>query len=340
MIAAPPARGGAGRGVPPAAAAGVGVAGAAAGRGPRRGAPGARRGRARPGGAGGQRGAGLAAKATVNPKRDPSNPLTVPMVGLEEGQTPMDVYKFLLMNRVVFVRGYLDDLQTTRVVGSLLALQALDPAEPITLYVNSPGGMFYNVAGVLDTMATLSNPISTVVVGSAMNMSALIACAGTKGKRFAMPNSRLMFKQPQGGAQGSNVEVNITTTELSRNLMATIEWLIKYTGKGRTEIEELLDRDTFMSSVEAVAAGYLDGIIDGEAPMQEQVLAQKAAFYKKTRPLRYTEDDEELLSPVPGYALPAGIEFRAVNEFAEAEPAAEPAAVAVEAEPAAEPDTA
>ena len=70
------------------------------------------------------------------------------------------------------------------------------------------------------------------------------------------------------------------------------------------------------------------------------VLAQKAAFYKKTRPLRYTEDDEELLSPVPGYALPAGIEFRAVNEFAEAEPAAEPAAVAVEAEPAAEPDTA
>ena len=110
-----------------------------------------------------------------------------------------------------------------------------------------------------------------------------------------MPNSRLMFKQPQGGAQGSNVEVNITTTELSRNLMATIEWLIKYTGKGRTEIEELLDRDTFMSSVEAVAAGYLDGIIDGEAPMQEQVLAQKAAFYKKTRPLRYTEDDEELL---------------------------------------------
>ena len=235
----------------------------------------------------------------------------------------MDVYSRLMMDRIIFLGYPISEEVGNIITAQLLFLESTDRTRDIQMYVNSPGGMFYNVAGVLDTMATLSNPISTVVVGSAMNMSALIACAGTKGKRFAMPNSRLMFKQPQGGAQGSNVEVNITTTELSRNLMATIEWLIKYTGKGRTEIEELLDRDTFMSSVEAVAAGYLDGIIDGAAPMQEQVLAEKAAFYKKTRPLRYTEDDEELLSPVPGYALPAGIEFRAVNEFAEAEPAAE-----------------
>ena len=215
---------------------------------------------------------------------------------------PTDLFNHLLLNRVVFLRGYVNDVTAAKVVGSMLSLEALDSEEDIVLYINSPGGMHYNICGIVDTIRTLKCDVATVVVGTASNLGAVVAAAGTKGKRSAMPNARLMVKQPQGGMQGSSFECAITATELQRNFAQTVSWITEFTGLEREGAELMIDRETYMSASQAIDAGFLDSVVGGDTSMQDRVEAEFQAFLQQAhRPREEVPDDPTQRRP--GYSL-------------------------------------
>ena len=169
---------------------------------------------------------------------------------------------------------------TTQIVGSLMALEQMDNTKEIKLYMNSPGGSIYNVAGVIDVMNTLESPISTIAFGSVAHNSTLVLAAGDKGKRFAMPNSRIMMVQPMGGAMGSFVEVNITAAELNRQMRFANELYSVYTGKTVEEIEMETDREKFLGPEQALELGVIDGII-GETSDVSKMVEETIDDFKK-----------------------------------------------------------
>jgi len=201
----------------------------------------------------------MACHADVRAGRDPVINPVVPM-GEEGG---MDMMNFLLQNRIIFVGGFLNDELTTQVVGSLMALESMNDTEEIKLYMNSPGGSIYNVMGIIDVMESLKSPISTIAFGSVAHNSTLVLAAGEKGRRYSMPNARIMMVQPMGGAMGSFVEVKITATELNRSLRLANKLFSKYTGKSVEDIEVETDRERFMGPEQAKELGIVDGIIGG-----------------------------------------------------------------------------
>jgi ATP-dependent Clp protease, protease subunit len=149
-----------------------------------------------------------------------------------------------------------------KTVAALLAMEALDPASDITMYINSSGGSPYAVVAILDVMAAVSPNIRTVAFGQVATAPAVLLAAGTKGKRFAMPSTRLMLYQPIGGAEGSADEVNITTTELHRIMRLLNAFLQKFTGRSEDELEEEADRPNCMSPEQAVGFGLIDGVME------------------------------------------------------------------------------
>ena len=156
-----------------------------------------------------------------------------------------------------------------------MALEQVDNTKEIKLYMNSPGGSIYNVAGIIDVMDTMKSPISTIAFGSVAHNSTLVLAAGDKGKRYAMPNSRVMMVQPMGGAMGSFVEVGITAQELNRQMRFSNELFSKYTGKAVEEIEMETDREKFLGPEQAVELGIVDGIIgevSGVSKMVEETI--------------------------------------------------------------------
>ena len=187
---------------------------------------------------------------------------------------------YLLQNRIVFVGGYLNDDLTTQVVGSLMALENTDNTKEIKLYVNSPGGSIYNVAGVIDIINSLKSPVSTIAFGSVAHNSTLVLAAGNKGKRYSMPNARIMMVQPMGGAMGSFVEVNITAQELNRQLQYSNELFSKFTGKTIEEIEMETDREKFLGPEQALELGLIDGII-GETSDVSKMVEETMEDFKK-----------------------------------------------------------
>ena len=173
-----------------------------------------------------------------------------------------DIYSRLLKDRIVFLGYPIDDHVANLVIAQLLFLEAQDPDKDIYLYINSPGGSVTAGLAIYDTIQYVKPDVSTIVVGQAASMAAVLLAAGAKGKRFALPNSRVMIHQPLGGAQGPVKDVEIITKELLRIKDTINSILSKHTGQPMERIEKDTDRDFFMTAYEALEYGIVDKVIE------------------------------------------------------------------------------
>jgi len=197
-------------------------------------------------------------QVTAMAQRGP--PCLVPAVPYSGGQ--VDVIGYLRQNRIIFIGEPITDKACVSIVADLLAMEAIAPGEEIKLYINSPEGIPYHVLAIIDVIKQLKCPVSTVAFGMVGGVSALLLAAGAKGKRFAMPHSRILIHQPMGGAMGSSVEVTIQATELSRNLRVVCKLYSEFTGKDEDFIREEIDRDNFLSPAQAIEMGLIDQVLD------------------------------------------------------------------------------
>lgn len=187
----------------------------------------------------------------------------VPMVVEQtaRGERAYDIYSRLLKDRIIFVGGPVDDDVANIIIAQLLFLQAEDANKDTYMYINSPGGVVTAGLAIYDTMRYLSTPISTICIGQAASMGALLLAAGEKGKRFALPNARIMIHQPLGGAQGAATDIEIQTHEILRVKRLINEILSKHTSQPLSKIEKDTDRDFYMAAEEAVKYGIVDEVI-------------------------------------------------------------------------------
>ncbi|HEY8464346.1 MAG TPA: ATP-dependent Clp endopeptidase proteolytic subunit ClpP [Bacillota bacterium] len=186
----------------------------------------------------------------------------VPMVveQTNRGERAFDIFSRLLKERIVFLGGPIDDNMANLVIAQLLFLQSEDPDKDIFLYINSPGGVVYSGLAIYDTMQHIKPPVATICIGIAASMAALLLTAGTKGKRYALPNSRVMIHQPHGGAEGQAVDIEIQAKEILRLREIGNEILAKHTGQPLERIERDVDRNFWMSATEAKNYGIIDNI--------------------------------------------------------------------------------
>jgi ATP-dependent Clp protease, protease subunit len=188
----------------------------------------------------------------------------VPMVVEQtaHGERGYDIYSRLLKDRIVMLGSQVDDTVANSIVAQFLFLQAEDPKKDIQFFINSPGGSVTAGMMIYDTMQILSCDISTICLGQAASMGAVLLCAGTKGKRHCLPNSRVMIHQPWGGAQGTASDIAIQAAEI-RRLKKTLNGIIaKHTGKDLSVVERDTDRDFFMGSAESIAYGMVDKVME------------------------------------------------------------------------------
>lgn len=189
--------------------------------------------------------------------------MLIPMV-IEQtgrGERSYDIYSRLLKERIIFLGTEINDDVSNLVIAQLLFLQSEDAEKDISIYINSPGGVVTAGMAIYDTMQFLKCPITTYCVGQAASMGAVLLAAGTKGKRFALPNSRIMIHQPLGGSQGQATDIEIQTKEILRMKKRLNEILADHTGKPIKTIEKDTDRDFFMSAEEAVKYGLVDEVV-------------------------------------------------------------------------------
>jgi ATP-dependent Clp protease, protease subunit len=186
----------------------------------------------------------------------------VPMVVEQSarGERAYDIFSRLLKDRIIFVGGVIEDESANLIIAQLLFLQSEDANKDTYMYINSPGGVVTAGLAIYDTMQYLSTPISTICLGQAASMGALLLCAGAKGKRYALPNSRIMIHQPLGGSQGAATDIEIQTQEILRIKKLINEILVKHTGQAMPKIEKDTDRDFFMGADEAVKYGLIDEV--------------------------------------------------------------------------------
>lgn len=187
----------------------------------------------------------------------------IPMVveQTNRGERAFDIYSRLLRERIVFLGGPIDDHVANLVVAQMLYLESEDPNKDIHLYINSPGGEVYSGLAIYDTMQYIKPDVSTICVGLAASMAALLLAAGAKGKRFALPHSRVMIHQPMGGASGQATQIEIVAKEILRLKRMGNEILHRHTGQPLERIERDTDRDYYMSAEEAKEYGLVDGIM-------------------------------------------------------------------------------
>jgi len=187
----------------------------------------------------------------------------VPMVVEQSprGERAYDIYSRLLKDRIIFIGTPIEDEIANIIIAQLLFLAAEDPAKDINMYINSPGGVVTAGLAIYDTMQYLKAPVSTICIGQAASMGALLMAAGTKGKRYALPNARIMIHQPLGGAQGQATDVEIQAREIMRMKALVNNILAKHTGQPLSKIEKDTDRDFYMSAEEAVKYGLIDEVI-------------------------------------------------------------------------------
>ena len=177
------------------------------------------------------------------------------------GERSMDIYSRLLKDRIIFIGTPIDDGVANSVIAQLLFLQMEDAKKDIHLYINSPGGIVTGGMAIYDTMNFLQCDIVTYCVGMAASMSTVILAAGTKGKRFALPNSRVMIHQPSGGAGGQAADIAIAAREILRWKRTLNETLSRHTGKTPEQVEKDSDRDYYMTAEEAKAYGLVDHVV-------------------------------------------------------------------------------
>jgi len=181
----------------------------------------------------------------------------------DRGERAYDIYSRLLKDRIIFIGSVIDDVVANLVIAQMLFLQTEDPGRDINIYVNSPGGVVTAGLAIYDTMQFVKPDICTYCMGQATSMGAVLIAAGTKGKRFALPNSRVMIHQPWGGVQGQAVDINIQAKEILKMRDRINEILAKHTGQKLDKIKKDTDRDYFMSADEAERYGIIDEVIVG-----------------------------------------------------------------------------
>jgi ATP-dependent Clp protease protease subunit len=191
------------------------------------------------------------------------NQMYVPMVIEQSGRVERayDIYSRLLKDRIIFVGTPIDDYIANVVIAQMLFLQMEDVSKDINLYINTPGGVITAGLAIYDTMQFVKCAVATYCVGQAASMGALLLCAGTKGKRFALPNSRIMIHQPWGGVQGSAEDISRQTNEILRLREKVNEIIALHTGKNIEKVKLDSDRDYFMSALEAKDYGIVDEAI-------------------------------------------------------------------------------
>ena len=177
------------------------------------------------------------------------------------GERAYDIYSRLLKDRVVFIGGAINDEVANLIIAQILFLQSQDGKDDIRLYINSPGGTVTAALAIYDTMQHVKPDIETICVGQAASAAAVLLAAGEKGKRFALPNSRIMIHQPMGGAEGQASDIAIAAKEILRVKETLSEILARHTGKTKTKIEQDSERDRFMSASEAQKYGIIDEVI-------------------------------------------------------------------------------
>ncbi len=177
------------------------------------------------------------------------------------GERAYDIYSRLLKDRIIFLGAPIDDVFANLVIAQLLFLEAEDPEKDINLYINSPGGSVTAGLGIYDTMQYVKPPINTICLGQAASMGALLLTAGTKGKRYALPNARVMIHQPMGGFQGQATEIDIHAREILKIRERLNEILVKHTGQPLEKIQNDTERDYFMSAEESKRYGIIDEVI-------------------------------------------------------------------------------
>lgn len=176
------------------------------------------------------------------------------------GERAYDIYSRLLKERIIFLGTPINDEVANNVMAQLIFLEYENPEKDITLYINSPGGYVSAGLAIYDTMQHVRPNIATICIGSCASMAAVLLAAGTKGKRYALPHSRIMLHQPSGAATGQSTDIQITAKEILRTKETLAEIVAKHTGKSIDEVREKTDRDFYMSPEEAKAFGVIDDV--------------------------------------------------------------------------------
>jgi ATP-dependent Clp protease protease subunit len=187
----------------------------------------------------------------------------VPMVveQTNRGERAYDIYSMLLKERIIFLSGPINDYVSSLMCAQLLYLESVNPSKDIAMYINSPGGIVSSGLAIYDTMQYVRCDISTLCIGQAASMGSLLLAAGSKGKRFALANSRIMVHQPSGGVQGQASDIEIQAREILAMRARLNEIYVKHTGQPLKQIEESLERDTFMTAETAKSFGLIDEVM-------------------------------------------------------------------------------
>ncbi|RKZ01032.1 MAG: ATP-dependent Clp endopeptidase proteolytic subunit ClpP [Candidatus Hydrothermota bacterium] len=199
------------------------------------------------------------------------------------GERVFDIYSRLLKDRIVFIGSTINDHVANLVIAQLLFLEAEDPDKDIYLYINSPGGVISSGLAIYDTMQYVKPDVVTICVGMAASMAALLLAAGTPGKRFALPHSRIMIHQPMGGVEGQAIDIAIHAREIMRIKALINELLSKHTGQPIERIEKDTDRNFFMSAEEAKKYGIIDDVIVSRKQITKELRSRHARTEKKGR---------------------------------------------------------
>ena len=198
--------------------------------------------------------------------KDPIDNITnnlIPMVVEQSsrGERSYDIYSRLLKERIIFLTGPIDDNVASLICAQILFLESENPKKEISFYINSPGGIVWSGLAIYDTMQYVSSKIMTICIGQAASAGSLLLTAGEKGMRFSLPNSRIMVHQPSGGYQGQVTDIEIQTNEIKKTKQKLNEIYSKHTGKKISEITNIMERDKYFSSEEAIKFGLIDKII-------------------------------------------------------------------------------
>lgn len=195
----------------------------------------------------------------------------VPMVVEQtaKGERSFDIYSRLLRERIIFVTGQVEDRMASLICAQLLFLESEDPQKDISLYINSPGGVVTAGLSIYDTMQFIKPDVSTICMGQACSMGSLLLTAGAAGKRYCLPNARVMIHQPSGGARGQATDIEIHTKEILNIKKRLNEIYVKHTGQKLSVVQRSMERDNFMSPEDALQFGIVDKIIESRLSIQK-----------------------------------------------------------------------
>lgn len=201
--------------------------------------------------------------------------MLVPMV-IEQtarGERAFDIYSRLLKERIIFMIGPVNDTVSSLICAQLLFLESENPKKDISFYINSPGGVVTSGLAIYDTMQYIRPDVATVCIGQAASMGSLLLAAGAKGKRFSLPNARIMVHQPSGGAQGQATDIEIQAREILNLRKRLNEIYVRHTGQPIEAIEQALERDKFLSPEDAKAFGLIDEVVTNRPPRPDEAKA-------------------------------------------------------------------